>query len=227
MAKDPADRPPSAGVAEMLREVQARAGFDRTPIPATQPGALASPVPPPSAAPSPLVAAVPEPWPAAPPQHDGAASTTVVRRQPVAPRAPPAGAPAPSGRRVWIGVGAAAAAIVAIAAGIVVLGGGSDDPAPETTVAVSPPPDTFFDTLASPSNVTVIGTGDGTFAVDATPVDGASSYEIEPVGAAGDPVVVNGFPVTIDGRGASSLCVVIRALGGPAESSRDSDPACS
>ena len=117
-----------------------------------------------------------------------------------------------------------------VIAGIVLLGGGGDDDAsPTTPAASSAPPDTFFDTLEAPTSVTVALTGAGVFTVDVAPVDGATGYEIQPVGSGVDTVSVgaDGLPATVDAPGATSLCVVVRALGEGGRISRDSEPACS
>ncbi|MFT3852342.1 MAG: protein kinase [Ilumatobacteraceae bacterium] len=156
------------------------------------------------------------------------AESTIARRPPAVAVAPPP-EPGPSRRRVVV---ASVLAVVAVAAVIVAIAiaGGGDPPATTTatTVVTSRPPDTFFTPLAMPAGVTVVTAGDGTFTVSVPPVAGARSYEIEPANG-GEPVTVaaDQLPATVDGQGASTLCVTVRALGSEGRVSRDAGPFCS
>ena len=93
----------------------------------------------------------------------------------------------------------------------------------------SRPPDTFFQPLATPSGVGVTAIGDGTFRVAVPPVPGAGAYEIQRTGDATDVATVVGadLPLTLDGKGAARLCVVVRAVGPGGRVSRDGGPYCS
>ena len=198
MAKDPADRPRSAmALAEMLREVQAGAGLPQTTVPAAR-ADVATPSPP----------------------------VTLSARTALPPPPPPVES-APSSRRAWIAAGVAVAAIAVIVVGVLALGGGDDAADTPTTAPTIAPPDTFYDALVAPTGVAVSAVGDGTFSVAASPVDGATSYEIEVVGASSDPVTAAVLPATVDGAGATTLCVTVRAVGESGRVSRDSEPACS
>jgi len=122
----------------------------------------------------------------------------------------------------------AVVAIAAVVITIVVAGGGSSPTAATTTVASSRPPDTFFTPLAPPTGVTVTPAGNGTFTVAIPAVTGAVGYEIEPANG-GDVVSVESaaLPATIDGNGATTMCVVVRAVGNDGRLSRDSTAFCS
>jgi hypothetical protein len=238
MAKDPADRPVSAlAFAEMLREVQARAGIVPTTIPTATPAAGAPPAAaPPAGTPAPLSPPGLPPPVGTPPQAtwavaQGAGERTGVtiagreRARPV-PEPEPAG---PSARRRWIAVGAAVAAVAVVAAGIALAAGGGDDTTTSTTDAdVSRPPDTFYATLSPPASVGVTPAAGGTFTVEVQPVEGATAYEIEPLNAAIEQVTVaaDALPGSIAAADVANLCVVVRAVGEGGRISRDSAPAC-
>jgi hypothetical protein len=246
MAKDPAARPASAlAFAEMLREVQARAGLAPTTIPtaagAAPPGSAVPAAPPTTGRTSP--SALPPPAPpaagsaaaraAGPAGEDAsgedASGVTIARRERPQPVPAPDGSRPSAGRR-WFAVGAAVAAVSVVVAGIALAAGGDDDTGSSTTdIAVSSPPDTFYDTLSPPASVRVIAAGDGEFRVELDAVEGATSYEIQPVGATLEPITVAAadLPATLSAAEASTLCVVVRAVGEGGRISRDSAPACS
>jgi len=247
MEKDPAKRPADArAFAEMLREVQARAGLSPTPLKLdTDEARTVAPVvvrdegiastgvregrerrPPPAPAPIEAPAPAPAPLPApAPPRTD--VESTVVRRVPAPPPPEPV-EEGPSRRRWVVATVLALVAIAAVVIVIVVAGGGSSPTAATTTVASSRPPDTFFTPLAPPTGVTVTPGGSGTFTVAIPAVTGAVGYEIEPANG-GDVVSVESaaLPATIDGDGATTMCVVVRAVGNDGRLSRDSSTFCS
>jgi tRNA A-37 threonylcarbamoyl transferase component Bud32 len=265
MARDPADRPRTAlAFAEMLREVQARAGLPTTAIPtassgisapatgapgtptagsATPPAGLPGsgtslPPPPPGAAdpigPGGWANPLARPGSAAPDadaraeEEEVLQSVTMARRRRPAPE-PAAEQPATSARRRWIAVGAAAAAVAVVGAGIALVGGGDGEGGTSTTTATpDTPPDTFYDVLATPSDVTITAAGDGTFTVAIGAVEGATAYEIQPVGTPTDALTVeaDALPATVQ-TDAPSLCVIVRALGDGGRASRTSDPVCS
>jgi tRNA A-37 threonylcarbamoyl transferase component Bud32 len=245
MAKDPADRPATAlAFAEMLREVQARAGLTPTTIPSATTaagafGSVAGPTPsglaPPAAgAAAPPGLAPPRPGgptmarlPAVAPADDPSGVTIARRERPQPPPEPePAG---PSARRRWVATGAAVAAVALVGAGIALAGGGDDDTGPTTTdPTVSSPDDTFYATLTPPASVRVTAGAGGTFSVDLQPVEGATAYEIEPVNAAIEQITVaaDALPGSVPAAGVANLCVVVRAIGEGGRISRDSAPAC-
>ena len=245
MEKDSAKRPADArAFAEMLREVQARAGLSPTPLKldTDEPRTVAPLLPRddgiastgvregrerrPPPIPTPIETPAPEPLPApAPPRTD--VESTVVRRVPAPPPPEPV-EEGPSRRRWVIATVLAVVAIAAVVIAIVVAGGGSSPTAATTTVASSRPPDTFFTPLAPPTSVTVTPAGNGTFTVAIPAVSGAVGYEIEPANG-GDVVSVEsaGLPATIVGNGATTMCVVVRAVGNDGRLSRDSRAFCS
>lgn len=264
MAKDPARRPIDArAFAELLREVQARAGHPptalkldtdeaRTPPPALRPddavgttGVRAgreSRSRPAEAPPAPAAATPPPPAPIAPAVGPPVAAASVSTPAPapaldvestVARRPPPAAAPpdeptGPSRQRVLIGTALAVVAVLAVVLAIVLAGGDDSPAAVSTTVASSLPPDTFFAPLAAPADVTVVADGTGSFTVTLQPVDGARAYEIEPVGGGVTQTVQpDALAATVAGNGASTMCVVVRALGDEGRVSRDGGPFCS
>jgi tRNA A-37 threonylcarbamoyl transferase component Bud32 len=222
MAKEPSERPASAlALAEMLREVQHRAGLLPTTIPTVGLDAASAPTASPAAGAPPLL-----PPPAL--AGGGSGSVSVARRSRPGPDLP-ATAPAVSTRRRWIAAGAVLAAVAALVAGIALLGGGDGASVATTTVPASAaPPDTFFATVATPRSVTVTKVADGSFRVDVAPVEGAIGYEIEPVGGAPTVSVdADALPATLEAPGAAALCVVVRAVGDGGRISRDAPPACS
>jgi serine/threonine protein kinase len=234
MAKDPARRPVDArAFAEVLREVQARAGHSPTPLKfdAERGGDTRSP------ASARSQSSATSPPPAAPlPGQLGVGEATVVRRSPPPPASEPAGPVRPQRIRRWLAPLLAVAAVVAVGVGIAIARSGSDDavgPAATTTVAGQRPPDTFFEPLAVPSGVAVTPGADGTFRIDIPPVAGAGGYEVQRAG--GDPasasavvtVGASDLPLTLDGEGAAHLCVVVRAVGSGGRVSRDGGPFCS
>ena len=123
-------------------------------------------------------------------------------------------------------VGVVAVAVIVLA--IVIAGGDSPSTTSTTTVVASIPPDTFFAPLPAPTGVTVVADGTGSFTVSIPPVAGAEGYEIEPTnGAAIVAVDADELPVVVDGDGATTMCVVVRALGREGRVSRDAGPFCS
>jgi serine/threonine protein kinase len=258
MAKDPAQRPADArAFAEMLREVQARAGLSPTPLKldideartvapvVLRDDGVAStgvrdgrrrrqqeplaPAPPPRVA-TPVAPERPTP---VPPPIAGPASarsadveSTVVRRvqPPPAPEPVEAG---PSRRRWWIATALAVVALAAVVTIIVATSGGSPSTATTTSVASSLPPDTFFTPLAAPAGVTVTPATGGSFAVAIPAVAGATGYQIERT-TGGDVIAATPeqLPILVDGRGATTLCVVVRAVGNDGRISRDAGPFC-
>jgi hypothetical protein len=243
LAKDPAARQESAvEFAEMIREVQARAGFDRTPIPRLTGGVdVAVPVdgesahqPGREAAGRPAVAApsIPPPSMGGAADADGADSgVTIARARPIGPsRGPDAdAAPGPGPRRRWIAIGAMAAAALVVVAGVLALGGGDDDEtSPSSTVGGPTPTDPFFEILPPPSDVTVVALGDGTFEVSYVAPEGAASVEIEYAGGDDDDRIVSsdGSPEVLDATG-QTLCVTLRSVGSAGRISDDFGPVCS
>ena len=165
-----------------------------------------------------------------PPAERSAVESTVVRRAPAPPRPEPDVEPGPGRRRIWIASALAVVAVAAVILAIVIAGGGSSSTTSTTATPSSIPPDSFFAPLGAPTGVTVTQAADGGggFAVAVPVVSGATAYEIERT-IGGDVVTVQAgqLPVTVDGKGASTLCVVVRALGADGRVSRDGGPFCS
>lgn len=245
LAKRPDRRPASAvEFAEMLREVQARAGFERTPIPRwSAPASAAAPAPvvddrppPPISAPeTPAARAVEVPVPgpgAADGGRDGTddvSGVTIARPRSVVEPVedePPAGS---FGLRRWLAPVAALAAIGVVVVGISLAGGNDDGgQAGGGPVTSAPPPETFFQLVPAPAGVSVTEVGDGRFEVGFEVPDDVTAVEIEVVGgaASGRPIVVEASPgvVAVDGAVA---CVVLRSLGERGRVSADVGPVCS
>ena len=238
LAKDPAERQESAvELAEMIREVQARAGYDRTPIPRLTGGAdVAGAVDVESAQRELAREATSRPAAPAPPiaDDDGADSgVTIARARPVGAgprdRSDADAAPGPGARRRWIAIGSMAAAALVIIAGVLALGDGDDDEtSPSSTVAGPTPTDPFFEILPPPSDVTVVALGDGTFEVNYVAPDNATGVQIIYANGDGARQIVSSdaSPEVLDAAGLT-LCVTLRSTGSAGRVSTDFGPVCS
>ena len=206
----------------MIREVQARAGFDRTPIPRLTGGAdttgaidLAGPEPAPGPATAPAVAAT-RGVGRHPGQRAGSPSTSADSGVTIA-RARPAGPPGrhgvrrrlpgPGATRRWIAIGAVAAAVAAVIVGVLVLGGDEDGASPPSTTAGAIPTDPFFEILSPPTDVAVVALGEGSFEVSYVAPEGVASVEIEYANGeyAGQIVSSNASPAVLDVRRPDAL----------------------
>ncbi|HWM21088.1 MAG TPA: protein kinase, partial [Ilumatobacteraceae bacterium] len=240
LAKDPASRQESAvEFAEMIREVQARAGFDRTPIPRLTGGVdVGAPVDVETAQREPTRAPAGRPVVAGPSvvppsigEDSADSGVTIARARPVGSRAPRSDADAPPGpdaRRRWIAIGSMAAAALVITAGVLALGDGDDDETSPSSTALGPTPtDPFLAILQPPSDITVVALGDGTFEVSYVAPEGAASVQIEYAGGDSDRIVSSdASPEVLDGAG-PTLCVTLRSVGSAGRISDDTDPVCS
>jgi serine/threonine protein kinase len=240
MSKDPADRPASAyEFAEMLREVQARAGLARTPVPMSgveppppvdserHAGALLAPSSPSSmpidenrSAPPPPVEAR-QPLPEA--GGDQTGSATVARRR-EAPPPPPVEEVGPDRRRMWIATGGAAAALLLVVAGVVAFGGGGGGS--ETPPTASPPPIEVVPFLPAPQNVEVLPAGNGFNVHFELPVGSTGAViEIHSELRRGEKIEAESSPHHIRYNG-QSLCVRVVALGQGGRRSGESEVTC-
>ncbi|MEO5902074.1 MAG: protein kinase [Ilumatobacteraceae bacterium] len=249
MAKDPAQRPADArAFAEVLREVQARAGHSPTALkldaerprdPRPMRGERAEGSPSPVA---PVVelrapdggdssgAGIRPPAPLAP-ASVGPAEATILRRPPPADAGPDALPVGPHRARRWLAPVLAVVALAAVGIGIAVSRGDSSGvgPTPTTSTPESRPPDTFFQPLAVPVGVTVTAVGDGSFRIAVPNEQDAAAFEVQRAGDATDVVSVLAadLPLTLDGKGATTLCVIVRAVGSGGRLSRDGATVCS
>ena len=240
LAKEPGARPPTMlEFAELLREVQQRAGLAPTVVPRLAVGAgdgvgtIARP--PDSSGPSvvsaPHTAGADAGAGASPP--DANATIARVRTTREAPVVHTEGHDdrAVATRRTTrrrVSVAAGALALIALVAGVIVMSrGGVEEPAPPTTVADTVPPDDFFALLQPPAELVVVAGNDG-FVVSYEMPEGASEVEIEVVGATGDGDVLTGTgqPITVEST-AATICVVARSVNDSGQISSDAGPVCS
>jgi hypothetical protein len=129
---------------------------------------------------------------------------------------------------VVLAAAVAVLAVAAVVAAIVVAGGDAPSTTSTTTVVASIPPDTFFAPLPAPSGVSVVADGTGSFTVAIPPVAGAQGYEVEPTNGTAVVAVAPGEDTAVvEGQGATTMCVVVRALGNEGRVSRDAGPFCS
>ena len=232
----------------MIREVQARAGFDRTPIPRLTGGAEATGATDLSGTESPAgldpatpgrTAAVAPPRaptasgaPVAPAAAPDSAESgvTIARARPAGPPGRDASdsATGPGPRRRWIAIGAAAAAVVAVTVGVLVLGGDDEGASPSSTTAGAIPTDPFFEVLSPPTDVAIVALGDGSFEVSYVAPEGVATVEIEYVNGenAGQIVSSESSPAVLASAG-PTLCVTLRSIGPAGRVSTELDPVCS
>jgi hypothetical protein len=252
LAKDPTERQESAlELAEMIREVQARAGLARTPIPRLTGGTDAAGAAEvgsgrlPEAGAAPSVATSPDAAGAGLPtsrrpdgddlvgEGDADSGVTIARARPAG--AGPQGedaadvATGPGARRRWVAIGAMAVAALVVAAGVLALGDGDEQgAAPSTTVSGATPTDPFFEFLAPPSDVAVVALGDGVFEVSYVVPDEVDRVEIEYANGpdAGEIVTSTASPAELASDG-PTLCVTLRSIGAAGRGSPDFGPVCS
>ncbi len=241
LAKAPSQRPQSMlEFAELLRDVQARAGLAPTPIPRLAAGtsdAVGTIARPPDTS-GPSVISAPgalgsRPL-SAPDRRD--ANATVAR--PVVARDRPALTVDPddpvddAARRTMrrrSSFALAAAALLAIVVGAFLAQRGGDDAATPTSIGptTTVPPDDFFAILQPPGEL-IVAAADGGFVVSYEVPEFATEVEVEVVSGpqAGEVINGSGEPIEVMGT-AASLCVVARSLNGSGQVSTDAGPVCS
>ena len=239
LAKSPEQRPPTAlAFAEMLGEVQARAGFPRTALkleladqpvdaPADLPIAIHVDRPP-------VVDLAAAPATLPPPAGDDGGSVsehTVVRQRPTGPEVEEAEQAAPNRMRTWIAALIALVAVAGLVVGIIVATRGDEKSADNTTSTTIAPPDTFYETIAAPAAATVTSSSaePGVWLVDITPVEGAARYMITVVGLDQPPIGVaaDQLPAKVTSPDTPRLCVLVSAVGPNGRVSPTSPPFCS
>lgn len=127
-----------------------------------------------------------------------------------------------------LSVAAGGLALIGLIAGVIMMSGGGDDKAsPPTTVAGTVPPDDFFALLQPPAELLVVAAADG-FVVSYEMPQDASEVEIEVVGATGNGEVLSGTgqPITVEST-ATTMCVVARSVNDSGQISSDAGPVCS
>lgn len=243
LAKSPAERPQSMlEFAELLRDVQERAGLTPTPIPrlatgtSDAVGTIARP--PDTSGPSVISApgAIGTRLPSgSEPRRD--ANATVAR--PVVARDRPTlatgddDAANDESRRTMrrrASVALAVAALVVVVVGVFVSQGGRDDETTPTSIGrpgTTVPPDDFFAILQPPGELLVTAS-EGGFMVSYEVPEFATEVEIEVVSGAGTGEILRGTGEPIDvASDATSLCVVARSVNDSGQLSADAGPVCS